>query len=479
MDGQVYCGGKCVDPKTDTTFCGATGTTTSCTSAGVPCDSGEKCTNGSCAASCLAGQVYCGGKCVDPKTDTTFCGATGTTTSCTSAGVTCDSGQKCTNGSCAASCLTGQVYCGGKCVDPKTDTTFCGATGTTTSCTSNGTTCASGQKCTNGSCAASCLAGQIYCGDKCVDPNTDTTFCGATGTTTSCTNTGSSCGSGMKCINGTCTTTCGGTTVNCNGTCLDLSANHVISCDGSSLTCEEDYEDCDGKVANGCEVNITTDSNHCGGCELDNACNSQIENSNVVSCNNKICYVINCNNNYIPKDATSCVECTSSNTTNCNHFIDDINANEFSCTEGTCGLTSCKNGYSVSDKTCVCNGAKQYVSSGECKTCNDNLIANEGHTACVECTTPNDTNCKNFIVDSNANEFSCTNGTCGLTSCKNNYSVSGDSCVCDGEKQYISDGKCLTCKDNLIANDAHTACICTDNSHCSLGMKCKNNACSW
>lgn len=35
------------------------------------------------------------------------------------------------------------------------------------------------------------------------------------------------------------------------------------------LQCEEGLEDCDGDVANGCEVDLTSDSAHCGSCERD------------------------------------------------------------------------------------------------------------------------------------------------------------------------------------------------------------------
>jgi len=57
-----------------------------------------------CALACSAGQIDCGGTCVDPATSNTSCGA---------CGVTCSAGQACSNGYC---CPTGTRACGDVCV---------------------------------------------------------------------------------------------------------------------------------------------------------------------------------------------------------------------------------------------------------------------------------------------------------------------------------------------------------------------------
>ncbi|MEN9799660.1 MAG: hypothetical protein RL653_3357, partial [Pseudomonadota bacterium] len=61
--------------------------------------SGEVCTGGTCQASCLAGQVPCGGKCVDPATDRTFCGAQGDCAG-PNDGVACSAWEFCSAGAC-------------------------------------------------------------------------------------------------------------------------------------------------------------------------------------------------------------------------------------------------------------------------------------------------------------------------------------------------------------------------------------------
>jgi len=67
-----------------------------------------------------------------------------------------------------------------------------------------------------------------------------------------------------------------------------LPPNTQRVCGRSSCTvvCLTNFEDCDGDAANGCEVSVLTNPNHCGGC-------------------NK-----NCSNNNIPVPACSSGQCT-------------------------------------------------------------------------------------------------------------------------------------------------------------------------
>ncbi len=56
----------------------------------------------------------------------------------------------------------------------------------------------------NGKCNAACMPGQVKCDNKCVDPNTDPNYCGATGTITSCEDKGKMCEGGSVCAGGQC-----------------------------------------------------------------------------------------------------------------------------------------------------------------------------------------------------------------------------------------------------------------------------------
>jgi hypothetical protein len=111
--GLVTCGGNCIDPRTSSSYCGATsGCGVSGGTAGTACSGGSVCINGACTVSCPASQVACGGLCINPTTDTVHCGATaGCGVSGGSAGATCPNGTTCSGGSCVAKTysITGSV----------------------------------------------------------------------------------------------------------------------------------------------------------------------------------------------------------------------------------------------------------------------------------------------------------------------------------------------------------------------------------
>ncbi len=221
--GQVVCAGKCIDPLLDPVFCGAS---TDCkgANAGTTCTSGHVCSAGSCKTSCVPGQVSCNGTCVDPQTNPTYCGATaGCGASGGSVGVTCAPGQVCSGGTCALTCQAGLVECNGKCIEPMTSVTNCGATaGCGVGSGSAGAVCPQGQICTGGACAVSCLPNQVNCNGTCVDPLTSRAYCGATaGCGVGSGSAGATCGAGTICSNGTCQLTCQSGLVSCAGNCID------------------------------------------------------------------------------------------------------------------------------------------------------------------------------------------------------------------------------------------------------------------
>jgi hypothetical protein len=117
----------------------------------VICATGQVCANGVCAEQCPTGQIKCDGKCTEPLTNNDFCGATDDCQG-DNAGETCAEGYVCLKGVCSNRCETGQVNCGGVCVDPLTDPSFCGASG---DCSSGleGRKCNSDESCLSGSCA--------------------------------------------------------------------------------------------------------------------------------------------------------------------------------------------------------------------------------------------------------------------------------------------------------------------------------------
>lgn len=138
--------------------------------------------------------------CVDAQTDPANCGG---------CGILCAAGQGCQGGVCTCN----GTICAGCC-----DGTTCQAGTSNQQCGVNGgvcQVCTGGRSCQSGVCT--CPAGQTFCGGACVDTKTDAGNCGACG---------NACGGGNDCNAATCTNGVCGTTpisgASCNagtGTC--------------------------------------------------------------------------------------------------------------------------------------------------------------------------------------------------------------------------------------------------------------------
>lgn len=226
-DGLVKCGDTCVDPLTSREHCGATD---GCGedghgSAGTTCAAGQVCSSGACVVSCQNGLIECGGTCVNPETDRNHCGAS---EGCGvdghgSAGKVCDPGYVCNGGTCSLSCPSNLVNCNGTCIDPLTNPRHCGATqGCGVTGGSGGQACLAGWVCNSGTCLQFCAPGFVSCGGQCIDPTTNRSFCGAT---PGCGNSGGSpgvpCGPGYVCSQGACVLSCPQGLIQCGNTCID------------------------------------------------------------------------------------------------------------------------------------------------------------------------------------------------------------------------------------------------------------------
>ncbi len=210
-----------------------------CGGCGHACKTGEICWKGACG--CPNGFAVCGTECRNLDADNQSCG------SCDKKCVAppgndpewicgpnvqpTSTGWSCQTGGCKMTCealfgdCDGNLCANGCETDEHTDPLNCGGCGHA---------CAAGQDCVDGTCI--CPAGTTRCGKRCVDVNVDPDNCGACGT---------GCpGAGGDGENGT--PTCTG------GRCGYL--------------CYAGFADCDGRINNGCEVNIGTDPQHCGGC---------------------------------------------------------------------------------------------------------------------------------------------------------------------------------------------------------------------
>ncbi len=159
---------------------------------------------------------------------------------CGSCGHVCSSVNataSCVAGNCQLTCNPGYFDCDGM---PSTGCEVA-VNGDPNNCGYCGNVCASGPNasgsCVNGSCQFSCNAGYMDCDNQPAngceiavisDPNN-----------------------------------CGG----CGHVCAPR-PNSMSSCSGGTCnyTCSSGYSDCNGITADGCEINVLTDANNCGGC---------------------------------------------------------------------------------------------------------------------------------------------------------------------------------------------------------------------
>jgi len=164
-----------------------------------------------------------------------------------------------------------------------------------------------------GPCGGPCPAGRTCCENRCVDFTSDPQNCG--GCASSCSPAGAANASVM-CQGGRCVPLCfpgfgdcdnapsNGCEVallasafNCGGCSRGCSMNHASPrCDTGRclLTCDPGWGNCDGDPANGCEVNILTSAEHCGGCGT--ACYAP--NHNGVRCESGACRYTACESGF-------------------------------------------------------------------------------------------------------------------------------------------------------------------------------------
>ena len=154
-------------------------------------------------------------------------------------------------------CSAGEVACGQSCVDTATDPRHCGGCDVA---------CPAGVLCVDGSCAA-CPDGWAACEGACVDLNSSGDHCGACGRTSA---------DGELCADGACVPGCPIGQNACDGGChtLATSDQHCGACgnacaagslcaDGTCVptACPADQAVCDGAC-----TDLDTDPAHCGAC---------------------------------------------------------------------------------------------------------------------------------------------------------------------------------------------------------------------
>ncbi len=210
-----------------------------CGGCGIACAAGDICWRGACG--CPKGFTACGKECKNLQVDDEACGSCGNECKAPAANDTrwiCGPGVqpyhtewRCTEASCQIQCkgLSGDCnddLCADGCeTDLDDDPKNCGACGHA---------CEANQECLQGACI--CPAGTTRCGNRCVDVAVDLDNCGA----------------------------CGNSCPGAN----DATSNGTPTCNGGhcGYTCYPGFADCNGRINDGCEVDVGKDPKNCGGC---------------------------------------------------------------------------------------------------------------------------------------------------------------------------------------------------------------------
>ncbi len=294
-------------------------------------------------------------------------------------------------------CTTPNLMCGERCVDPATDTMNCGMCGNA---------CPMGQSCVMGACA--CLMGRTACAGICVDTQTDDRNCGTCGT---------ACPSGQSCQAGACVCPTGQTL--CGGSC----------------------------------VSTQSDTANCGMCG--NACPAS------QSCTNGACAC-----------AAGRVACGTGTATVCADPQTDNNNCGMcgrACTGGqTCvaGACACPMGQTFCDGACV-NTQTAQTDCGMCgRACGTAQTCTAGTCTCPTGQTACGTSCVNTATDS----ANC--GACG-TACPMGQSCVMGACACPMGQTACTAGGVTTCADLLSSTGNCGSC----GRACPMGQSCVAGLC--
>ncbi len=444
-----------VNTTTSTANCGGCGM--ACSAAG----GAPMCAAGVCSITCSTGRGNCNMNATDGcEVDTTSavsnCGACGRT--CTVA----NASPACVASACAISaCTTGF----GDCDANPANGCEVNLTNTATSCGACGRACSLANataSCASGACAiASCNAGFANCDGNAangceVNLNTDPTRCG------SCSTVCNSSGGSATCAAGVCGITCASGRGNCNmlasdGCEVDTNttvthcgmcgracslANATASCAAGACaisTCNVGFADCDRNPANGCEVNLNTDTTHCGTCAT-------------VCTSGQVC------------SSGACTLVCGAGLTNCGGRCVSLASDTSNC--GTCGVV-CPARASAST-TCA-SGACGFTCSAGFADCN--MGAADG---CEVNTQTSATNCGRCgaACNTTGGTAMCASGVCAITCAVGRgdcNASAADGCEVDTNTTVAHCGACgRACSlANATASCAAGACAI---STCNVGF---------
>lgn len=351
--------------------------------------------------------------------------------------------------------LIGYYKCAGSYTNVNTDPAHCGA------CNHACSYANAGSSCVNGSCVmGNCNSGFANCdantANGCeINLNTNASNCGACGNVCNLPNAAAACAAG-NCVVGTCFfgfSNCDGIMANgcevnivtdnsncgvCGNVCSFANATSAcVNAACSLVACNSGFGNCDGNPSNGCEINLNTSVNNCGSCG--NVCN--LANA-TASCSGGSCAVASCNGGFANCDGNPANGCERNLMTDANNcgacgiVCQPINTASNSCVGGICTPVCLSN-----FRNCDGNGQNG---------CEINITNNPNHCG----------NCNNVCSMPNAIP-ACVSGSCTIAACNTGFAN------CDGN---AGNG----CEANVNTSTQHCGGC---NRPCAVGQSCVNGVC--
>ena len=283
---------------------------------------------------------------------------------------------------------------------------------------------------------------------------------------------------------------------NC-GSC-GFSCGPNTTCDQGSCACTGTYDNCLGGWADGCETDLATSSANCGACGND--C-SDLDHVADVSCQASACQIGSCQEgwgNCDPRVDNGCETDLTSTVVHCGDCATDCNAQLQNVTGPACNLGSCDyaacQSYFLDCDNNRGNGCEQEMNNANCGSCG---FACGQHAACDmdACACLGDWgNCYNGWADGCETDLASTASDCG--SCGNDClsldHVSGASCQnracridsCDAG-WFDCDGNAASgCEDYLwettaCGNDCNLLLDCTVEVENATQPTCNQGSCDY
>lgn len=199
----------------------------------------------------------------------------------------------------------------------------------------------------------------------------------------------------------------------CEVECSTQNGNSTCEDGQCVIECEDFFDDCDNDpTTNGCEADLLSSVNHCGGCGASFACDDG-NSGQSPACEQGECKYYGCPTNLGACDGDGVCNDSLTSRTHCGQCGNSCTADRgtSNCVESggySCLLTSCESGYGNCDNN---------ASNG----CETNTTSSKNH--CGACATQGGTNCA--VLEDTVNlrvaQATCSAGGCLITSCDSGY----------------------------------------------------------